>query len=161
MNVTAQEAVAKTDQALVHLDFLANLMDNRFRIPFTNIRFGLDAVIGFVPYAGDISGLIISLWLMGITVKKGAGPVLLLRMAGNVMIDGIAGSIPFVGDIFDIGFKANRRNINMMKVYYSEDKKRPDVMWTFVFLFLLVILMLIAFMWLSFKAIAYFWGLMS
>ena len=159
MALTNQTTADKTDPALKHLDFLADLLDNKFRIPFTNIRFGLDSVMGLVPYVGDIGGLIVSLWLMGITVKKGAGPGLLLRMAGNVMIDSIAGSIPFVGDIFDIGFKANRRNIDMLKKYYSVDKKRPNVMWTFGFLFLLIFIILIAAIWLSVKAIAYFWGL--
>jgi Domain of unknown function (DUF4112) len=159
MTANNDSGAPKKDPALAQLDLLADLLDNKFRIPFTSFRFGLDAVIGLVPYAGDFAGLLISLWIMGITVKKGAGPILLLRMAGNVVLDSIAGTIPFVGDLFDLGFKSNRRNINMLKAYYSEDKKRPNVMWSFAFFFFLILLILIGVLWFTFKAIAYFWGL--
>lgn len=161
MGKNENQQTAPTDPALKQLDFLANLMDNQFRIPLTNIRFGLDSIIGLIPYAGDVAGLVVSLWLMGITVRKGAGPILLLKMAGNVMLDGIVGTVPFLGDIFDFGFKANRRNVNMLKKYYSEDKKRPSVWWSFAFFFLLLLTILILSIWLVYKAFAYFWGILT
>ena len=111
---------------LAHLDTLASWLDNRFRIPGTNIRFGLDGIIGLVPYAGDIAGFVVSGFLLRIMLRHGAGPVLMLRMMGNFAFDALVGVIPIAGDLFDFGYKANRRNVDLLKKYYAGSAERPS-----------------------------------
>ncbi len=94
---------------------LARLLDSQFRIPGTGIRFGLDSILGLIPGAGDtvtaaMAGYIIfEAWRMGI--RKG----IIVKMVGNVVLDWVIGSIPLLGDIFDIGFKASTRNMYMLE----------------------------------------------
>ncbi len=114
------------DPDMARLDALANLLDSQFRIPGTNLRFGLDGIIGLIPYLGDMAGFVISGLLMRLMVRRGAGPGIMLRMLGNFVLDALIGIIPLVGDLFDFGYKANRRNVNMLKKYYAEGKARPN-----------------------------------
>src|SRR3954466_15936729 len=103
---------------LRHLELLAKLMDNQFRIPGTDIRFGLDAIIGLIPGVGDLSTFAISGFMLIIMAQNGASGFVLARMILNVLIDTIIGSIPIVGDLFDVGFKSNTKNIRLMKEHY-------------------------------------------
>lgn len=118
------------DPDIKRLDHLAKLLDNQFVIPGTSFRFGLDGIIGLIPYVGDMAGLLVSGVLLHTMFKKGAGPIVMLRMAGNYILDALVGVIPLLGDLFDFGFKANRRNVNMLKRYYSSDKPRPSAKWS-------------------------------
>jgi hypothetical protein len=106
------------------LDWIAKLMDAQFSIPGTNFRFGLDGIIGLIPGAGDLSTLAISGYLLTIMAKNGASGYVLARMVLNVLIDAIFGMIPILGDIFDIAFKANMRNLKLMKEHYVEGRHR-------------------------------------
>lgn len=103
---------------------LARLMDNQFRIPGTRISFGLDALIGLVPVAGDVAGGAISLYLIGKAMRYGAPGSLILRMAANAGIDLAAGSIPLVGDLFDVAWQANRMNVNLLDAHFREEAAR-------------------------------------
>jgi Domain of unknown function (DUF4112) len=114
------------DPDLKQLDVMAKLLDNQFGIPGTNYRFGLDGIIGLIPFVGDMIGLLVSGALFRIMLKKGAGPIIMLRMAGNVALDTIIGVVPLIGDLFDFGFKANRRNVDLLQRYYATGKKRPS-----------------------------------
>lgn len=151
------------DPELARLDMLAKLLDNQFRIPFTNWRFGLDGIIGLVPYVGDIAGFVVSGFLMRTIVKKGAGPGLILRMMGNFLLDAVVGVIPFLGDLFDFGFKANRRNVDLLKNYYADGKAKPNVKRSLAFLGLMFFLMFAALIWAVWKFAAllvqWIWGL--
>ncbi|MGI9406102.1 MAG: DUF4112 domain-containing protein [Hyphomicrobiaceae bacterium] len=93
---------------------LARIMDNQFAIPGTNIRFGFDALIGLVPVAGDLAGGAISLYLVAKALRHGAPMSLVARMLANTGIDMAAGSIPVVGDLFDVAWQANRMNVNLV-----------------------------------------------
>ncbi len=97
------------------LDQLADLMDNAFIIPGTKIRIGLDAILGLLPGIGDTAALAVAGYIIHKAHKSGVHPVLLMHMAGNVFMDWLVGLVPFVGDIFDVGFKANRRNVDILK----------------------------------------------
>ncbi len=99
---------------------LARLMDNQFTIPGTGIGIGLDAVIGLVPVAGDLAGGAISLYLIGKAVKHGAPGALVVRMAMNAGIDLAAGSVPLVGDLFDVAWQANRMNVNLLDAHFRK-----------------------------------------
>jgi hypothetical protein len=104
---------ARADDA--DLAFLAALMDDRFRIPGTNVRFGLDSVVGLVPGVGDAIGGIVSSYIIWRAQRMGASNWVLLRMTGNMLFDSALGVIPLVGDIFDWKFRANRRNLELLR----------------------------------------------
>lgn len=108
-------AGAATGRALRRLDRLAHLMDGAFRLPGTRWRFGLDGLLGFVPGAGDSVTALVSLYVLVEAWRLGAPPGLVLRMLGNVGLDWAVGSVPLVGDFFDLAFKANRRNLDLLR----------------------------------------------
>ena len=102
-------------QDLRRLDRLAQLLDSRFRIPGTGIRFGLDGIIGLVPGLGDLATLAPSAYLLVQANRLGASKATMLRMASNTGIDFAIGAVPLLGDIFDVGFKANNRNVALLR----------------------------------------------
>lgn len=103
------------DEELAQLDFIADLLDSRFILPGTNIRFGLDGLIGLVPVIGDVISALISLYLIGRASRLGLSPWIKTRMLWNVALDTVVGSVPVVGDAFDVAFKSNRRNIALVR----------------------------------------------
>jgi hypothetical protein len=112
------------ERHLRRLDTLADWMDSRFRVPGTNIRFGIDAVLGLVPGIGDGVSIIPAVYLIAHAAYLGVPKSLLIRMASNVGVDLLVGSVPLVGDVFDVGFKANRRNIALVS-RHVEKESRP------------------------------------
>lgn len=102
------------------LAFLAGLMDDRFRIPGTNVRFGLDSVAGLVPGIGDAIGGIVSSYIIWRARRMGASNWVLLRMTGNMLFDSAIGVIPLAGDIFDWKFRANRRNLELLRRHQAQ-----------------------------------------
>lgn len=111
-------------QHVEHIESLANLMDSRFRLPGTDIRLGLDTLIGFVPGIGDTVGLGISSYIVAHAHKAGVGKPTLLRMIWNVFIDWLIGLIPLIGDLFDWGWKANNRNAALLRAHYERELAR-------------------------------------
>lgn len=100
---------------IARLDRIAHLLDSRFRIPGTRIRFGLDGALGLVPGIGDTLVALPSAWLVWRGWQLGVPRRELVRMAGNTGIDYLVGMVPLVGDLFDIGFKANLRNVAILR----------------------------------------------
>jgi Domain of unknown function (DUF4112) len=149
------------DQDLKQLDWLAKLMDNQFAIPGINFRFGFDALLGLIPGVGDILGLLVSGALLRIMLRKGAGPLLMLRMMANVVLDALVGIIPFAGDLFDFGFKANRRNVDMLKHYYAENPDRPSAKRSLLLISLLFFVLFLVLLYSIWKAIAILWSFMA
>ncbi|MEN0050649.1 MAG: DUF4112 domain-containing protein [Bacteroidota bacterium] len=104
------------------LDTVSDLLDSKFRIPFTNIRFGADFLIGLVPYAGDFLSFGISGTLVIAMAKHGVSTGVLLKMLWNIALDALVGAIPILGDIFDLTYRANRRNLELLKKHYDKGK---------------------------------------
>ncbi|MDO1445674.1 DUF4112 domain-containing protein [Rhodocytophaga aerolata] len=104
------------------IERVINVMDNRFRIPGTNIRFGLDPIIGLFPIVGEAVTFSISSILILSMVKYGVSRKVIIKMIGNVMIDAAVGSIPLIGDLFDVAYKANYRNYKLLKEHQLEGK---------------------------------------
>ena len=92
------------------LDFVSDLMDSRFRIPGTDVRFGLDSLIGIIPGLGDIVSYAMGSALVIGMVRKGATANMVLHMLWHLGLDTVIGTFPIVGDIFDVWFQCNRRN---------------------------------------------------
>ncbi len=129
-------------------------MDSRFRIPGTNLRFGLDGIIGLIPGAGDLSTFAVSSYMLWIMARNGASGYVLARMVLNVLIDALIGAIPFVGDLFDFVFKANTRNLRLMQEHYEEGRHRGSA-WKAIIPVLIVLFLIIAgIIWLVYKLLA-------
>ena len=115
--------VLSIDEELAHLDFIADLLDSRFVIPGTNIRFGLDGVIGLIPGIGDVISALISLYLIGRASRLGLSPWIKARMLWNVALDTTVGAVPLLGDAFDVAFKSNRRNIALVRKALQKQRR--------------------------------------
>ncbi len=118
-------SAAETAKILRRLKRIAWLTDTAWRIPFTKIRFGLDPLMGLIPGAGDFVMLAVSVYTLLLAHKAGAPQNLLVRMAGNIALDFGAGSIPVVGDLFDLVFKSNVRNLKLLTEFL--DKKGVQI----------------------------------
>ena len=109
------------EESMARLEAVGRLMDGAFVLPGTNIRLGLDAVIGLVPVAGDVISGLVSSYLIWEAKRLGASKILLARMAGNVAIDTVVGAIPFAGDIFDVAYRSNMKNIALLKRHVAKN----------------------------------------
>ncbi|ESR22581.1 DUF4112 domain-containing protein [Lutibaculum baratangense] len=104
------------ESALIEeLEWLAHLLDSRWRVPGTNWRFGVDGLAGIIPGVGDVSTGLVSVYLVWRARELGLPFHVLARMGGNVLLDTTVGSIPILGSVFDFAFKANRRNMALMR----------------------------------------------
>ncbi len=118
------DEVKRHQAALVRLNRYATLLDARFRVPGTRIRFGLDPIIGLLPGVGDLLGLALSLYVVVEAIRLGVSKHVLFKMLRNVALEALVGVVPVLGDVFDIAFKANLRNTALLKGYI-EERLRP------------------------------------
>lgn len=111
-----EELPADVDSAaLDRMDLAATVLDDGLRVPGTDFEFGLDPVIGILPVAGDTVAMALSLYIVVEAVFAGVSLSTVARMLFNIGVDWVAGSVPVVGDLFDAGWKANRRNVDLAK----------------------------------------------
>lgn len=103
------------EQRLARLEAIAKLLDVAFILPGTNIRYGIDGLIGLIPVVGDIITTAISLWLVREARALGAPWHITARMLANVAVDGVVGIVPLAGDAFDVMFRANVRNVRLLR----------------------------------------------
>ena len=108
------------NDARARLARLAWLLDSSIPLPGTPFSIGLEALIGLVPVAGDLAGVLLSGYIIKEAAALGASRSILARMALNVAVEGLAGMIPFAGDIFDAAFKANQRNVRLLDAYLDQ-----------------------------------------
>jgi len=104
----------RRDAAVRRLDTLGYLLDDSIPIPGTGRRVGLDALIGLIPGIGDITGVLASTWIVLQAARLGVGVSVLARMLLNLVVDGVVGAVPLLGDLFDAGWKANDRNLRLL-----------------------------------------------
>ena len=124
-NTTVYSPVVREHKSSVEFKWLEHAttwMDSLFRIPGTNIRFGLDPIIGLFPFIGEIITFGISGVMVLAMVKHGASRKVIILMIGNILIDSVVGSIPLIGDLFDFTYKANRKNLKLLKEHHQEGK---------------------------------------
>jgi Domain of unknown function (DUF4112) len=119
-----------------HLDYVAALLDDMFRIPGTRIRFGFDALIGWVPGIGDAMAGIASFLIVFAAWRRGVQAITLVRMIANVVLETTVGAIPVAGDIFHVFWKANRRNYRLL----IREKEQPGANTRRDWMFLSIIL---------------------
>ncbi|MFK7933382.1 MAG: DUF4112 domain-containing protein [Saprospiraceae bacterium] len=138
------------------IDNLSNLMDAKFRIPGTNLRFGGDFIMGLVPGAGDLASFGVSGVLIFAMARHGVSSIVIARMLGNVFLDTVVGSIPIIGNIFDLTYKANTRNVNLLKKHYQEGKYQGSVIPILIGVVIALIAMFFLLIWLVWQVVA--WG---
>jgi len=109
-------------ERIARLDKLATLLDVAFRIPFTRFRFGIDGLIGLAPGFGDLVTTGLSLWIVYEAHQLGVPKRVLVRMLGNVAVDGMIGVVPVAGDVFDVLWRANRRNVRILREHFEREK---------------------------------------
>ena len=121
MNVPVPQSTAQQRAAVrQRISVLAQTLDTAFRIPGTRIRFGVDALIGLIPGIGDLFGLLLGLWLIWQARSVHAPVRLQLRMLANLGLETVVGIVPVVGDTFDVFWKANLRNRNVLIEWMDE-----------------------------------------
>ena len=111
------------EQRLARLDAVAKLLDIAFIVPGTNIRYGIDGIIGLIPVVGDLIATAFSLWLVREARALGAPWHVTARMLGNVAIQGVVGAVPVAGDAFDVLFRANIRNVRMLRRWMDKQAR--------------------------------------
>jgi Domain of unknown function (DUF4112) len=117
MDRTSTQTRAATSEAspIRRLDMLSRLLDTAFPIPGTRLRIGLDGVLGLLPGIGDSLGAVFSTYIIFEAARLGCPKRTLVRMLGNVAVETVIGAIPLVGDLFDIAWKANVRNVALLR----------------------------------------------
>lgn len=106
---------AATTAELDRLDRLARNLDSAVRLPLIGVRIGWDSILGLVPGVGDALAIAPGLYILLRAHQLGASRATLARMAANAGVDFLVGSIPLLGDIFDVGFKSNLRNVRLLR----------------------------------------------
>ncbi len=121
----ARDAVAQDRAAIIReFERVARLLDSQWRIPGTGMRFGLDPVIGLVPGLGDVATGLVSAYIVLMAKRLGLPNHVMARMVGNIAIDVVFGSIPLLGSVFDLFYKANRRNFRLLQEHVEREKAR-------------------------------------
>ena len=125
---------------------LARVLDEAIRIPGTNIRIGLDALLGLVPGGGDVAGGVFSGLIILQAARDGAPTPVLGRMLANVVIDVVFGAIPILGDVFDVAWRANSRNVRLLDAWRERpaSTKRASVFSVAAILIALLVLVALA-----------------
>jgi hypothetical protein len=101
----------------------ARLLDSAFAIPGTKIRMGLDALVGLIPGGGDVVGAVLSSGIVFMAMRDGVPAPVLWRMVLNIGIDTLIGAVPLLGDLFDVAWKANTKNAELLDRYLEQPKK--------------------------------------
>ena len=140
---------ASDESRLRRLEKLAQLLDTALPIPGTRFRIGLDGLLGLVPGVGDTIGAAFSAYIILEAARLGFSKGTLLRMSGNVAVETLIGAVPILGDIFDIAWKANIRNLALLRAHRVEGARRDErsprqILSLFVVVIVLTMLGLIA-----------------
>ncbi len=145
-DLTARDfrGAARWTAATQRSDRLAHLLDTAFRVPGTRMRFGIDPILGLIPGVGDAAGLVLSAYIVIEGWRSGASRAVLLRMLFNVAVDAIFSVVPLLGDLLDAGWKANSRNMALLKRHLADPGRADSASRAFIALVLAGLLILIA-----------------
>jgi Domain of unknown function (DUF4112) len=143
------------------LKTLAHLMDESIRLP-GGYRIGWDGIIGLVPGLGDVAGLAVAAYIIAESARLGAPKSVLLRMSANTAIDTILGAVPVLGDLFDLAFKANRKNLHLLQAYLDTPQRtrRVSIGWL-AMIGVVALLVLAGVLVLIGRLVAWLWNFIS
>ena len=114
----------QVQQRVARVRRMANLFDSKFAVPGTRVRFGLDSLVGLLPGVGDLAGAAAGIWLILEAAKLKAPKGTLAKMCLNLGIDLAGGTIPIAGDIFDLFWRSNQRNVDLLQNHIAD--RFPD-----------------------------------
>ena len=148
-------------RALAEVETLAWLLENSIPVPGTRWRFGFDGIIGLVPFAGDLIGGALTLFVVWRASRMGLPRIVVVRMLLNAAIDLTIGAIPFIGDAFDLWFKANTRNLGLARAWLEEPERSTRNEWLSLLVIAAILVGMVAFViWVVFAVIGWFVGLL-
>jgi Domain of unknown function (DUF4112) len=127
--MTARSSVHGAESRRARLNRLAWLLDSSIRVPGTDFRVGLDALLGLLPGGGDVAGVLLSSYIVLEAARMGAPGRTLFLMVLNVAVEALVGAIPLVGDLFDAAWKANQRNVSLLNAWLGVPGARPAPGW--------------------------------
>ncbi|HET9707314.1 MAG TPA: DUF4112 domain-containing protein [Gemmatimonadales bacterium] len=107
-------------QVVQRLQRLARLWDSAFHVPGTRLAFGLDPLVGLVPGIGDAAGALVSGYIVLEAARLGVPAATLARMLANIGIDALIGALPVAGDIFDVAWKSNLKNVALIERHVTD-----------------------------------------
>ena len=131
---------------------IAKLLDAAVRVPGTNVRFGVDAVVGIIPGLGDIAGAVFSGYLILLGSRMGLPRHVISRMVANVAVDTIAGGVPIIGDLFDVAWKSNMKNVALLEEFanpHASGKESSVSKWVIAGALSILALLVIGGIWLA------------
>tara|TARA_R110001599_G_scaffold353880_1_gene602013 strand:- start:129001 stop:129483 length:483 start_codon:yes stop_codon:yes gene_type:complete len=154
----------KRRSTVVHLKRLAHGLDSSIRLP-GGFRIGLDAILGVVPFLGDVIGSLLSTYIVVQAARLGATTPMLVRMMLNVGVESTIGIVPAVGDLFDMAWKANNRNVLLLEQHMpdltSAEPARRRLGIATVCLIIAFVMLLVILLFLSIKALLYLLGILT
>jgi heme/copper-type cytochrome/quinol oxidase subunit 2 len=150
-NKTIQSLNLPDDARMKMVKRISKLMDEEFSIG--KFKFGLDPILNLIPFAGDISGYVISVALIITMVQYGASGKLAVKMLGNATLDTLVGAIPILGWIFDFTYKANTKNVKLLSEYYTQGKHKGSARSIIFSILMATIIILILVIFLSIKSL--------
>jgi Domain of unknown function (DUF4112) len=109
-------------ERIARIDTLATLLDTALVLPGTNVRFGLDALLGLIPGIGDVITTAMALYIVHEARQLGAPGHVIARMLANVALDGMIGAVPVLGDAFDVMWRSNRRNMRLLQEWLAREQ---------------------------------------
>jgi hypothetical protein len=143
---------------VTQLKSLSYLLDESINIPGTKYRLGIDPLLGLLPVAGDYLGAIFSGYILFQSARLGTSKATLLRMTVNILIETVVGIIPLLGDIFDVTWKANKKNIELLNIHLYQPEKSPKAdLWFVIFLLSIVFFVLILITLIAFSIFKFIW----
>ena len=142
--VTSSHPESIRAKQLSLIRFLADLLDQRFTIPGTSIRIGLDPIISLIPGVGDLIANLAGSAILLVAAKLGVPKIVLIRMGLNIAINASIGAIPLFGDILSIWFRSNIKNVELLERHLGTSGRRAAGDWLFVLVILAILLALIA-----------------
>ncbi len=112
-------ATATATPAVHQLRQMSNLLDNIIRVPGTSYRIGLDPILGLIPGGGDLVGGVLSAYIVYRSFQLGVPRKTLVKMASNIALESLAGTVPVLGDVFDVAWKANVKNVELLETHLN------------------------------------------
>lgn len=155
INITDKNKEIPLTGRLKWVERISGLMDDQFKLPGSNFRFGLDPIINLIPFIGDISGFIVSAALVLVMAKNGVSRKVVILMVLNICIDALIGGIPLIGNVFDFYYKSNSLNIKLLKEHYEEGKHTGSGTGVLVVVFLVLLVFFMAFLFLIYKVVGW------
>lgn len=146
---------------VAHLKSLSYLLDEAINIPGTKYRIGIDPLLGLLPAAGDYLGAIMSGYILFQSARLGTNKATLSRMAINILTEMVMGIFPVFGDIFDAGWKANKKNLALLNLHLSQPQKSEKKdLWFVMFLLAILFSMLIITTLITIISLKFIWSVL-